>query len=150
MIALAVMMTWLSGVFPPVQEAPVCAVARAALRDLPNISRYAPGDRYYDGRSDTYHRDVLEVCPMLRDALPPAYPLASDAVRASVGEIASPPRPVSVFAIEVPVLNARANRAIVRMSYSCTGLCGAGFEATYVLTRKGWRRQGEPRGTWVS
>lgn len=131
----------------------VCEVGRAALRDLPTINQNRGFDTYYAG-ADSQHRDLLEVCPELQSQLPTGYPLANDDARARAA-IHAPapgdqPRPAFIYAIEVPEISNDRKTATVHMGYSCTGLCGAGFEARYVRTSEGWQRQGEVRMLFVS
>ena len=132
----------------------ICEVGRAALHDLPPADKTGRADTYYAG-ADTHHRDLLEVCPKLRGALPTDYPLADDdarsraAIHAPVPGIANP-RPAFIFAIDVPDMSDDLRSATVRIRYDCTGLCGGAFEAHYVRTAKGWQRQGDIRMLYVS
>ncbi len=137
------------------RSAAICEVGRVALRDLPAINHNRGFDAYYAG-ANPEHRDLLEVCPKLKAMLPVGYPLADDdaRARAKVGF----PRPgqhqhtreAFIYSISVPEISADLKSAVVHMGYSCTGLCGAGFEASYVRTAKGWLRQGEIRNFFVS
>jgi hypothetical protein len=128
--------------------AEICEVGRAALRDLRTVNQNRQFDAYYAG-ADPHHQDLLEACPELQSELPTGYPLADDDARARaaihVPQPGNAPRPAFIYAINVPEISADLKRATVRMGYSCTGLCGAGFEARYVRTRNGWQRQGEIR-----
>lgn len=128
---------------------PVCAIGKLALQDLDAIGHRYSGDRYYNGRSDQYHRDLLEACPALRRDIPIDLKLASDETFQRVSDPFSK-SPVTILDIEVPLLNAALDKATVRMGTRCNGLCGVRLEATYVLTRAGWKRQGEPRVIAVS
>jgi hypothetical protein len=126
-----------------------CEIGKLAIIDLDAISHKYPGEKYYNGRSDQYHRDLLEACPTLSSAIPSDLKLATDEIFQRVSEPFSK-SPVTIFDIEVPLLNAASNKATVRMGSRCNGLCSVRLEASYVLTRAGWKRQGEPRVIAVS
>jgi hypothetical protein len=135
-------------------SATICEVGRLALRDLPTINTNRTFDAYYAG-VDTTHQDLLEVCPELTNDVPEGYPLA-DADARSRASVHAPPlsgqriREAFIYSINIPQVSADSKTAIVQMGYSCTGLCGAGFEAVYVRTNQGWKRQGEIRNLFVS
>lgn len=129
--------------------AAVCDVGRAALRDLPSIETDKNVETYYAG-VDAEHRDVLEVCPQLRSALPARFPLADDNARARASVHVPAPgmaaRGTFIYAVGVPELGDDRKTAIVRFDYSCSGLCGGTLVARYVKTANGWKK--EPG--WVS
>ena len=60
----------------PTTEA-ICTVGRAALRGLPGIYNNYPADSYY-AASDANGRDLLNVCPKLKNELPIGYSEATD------------------------------------------------------------------------
>lgn len=141
---------------PPVSRVElkaICQVGRAALRDLPDINANRKFDTYY-AAPDSYRRDLLTICPKLKAHLPKGYRIADDDARARASVGAPIPghytREASIYSIDVPELNGDFRSATVRMSHSCTGLCGSVSEAFYVRTAKGWRRQGEVRTLSVS
>lgn len=133
----------------PAEISKVCAVGMAALKDLPSINNAPPSETFYNGRTDQYHRDLFEVCPQLVKHLPIGFKLATEAVFARAHELTTK-TPVSIFDVEVPQLNAGSKRATVSMGYYCNGLCGARYRVTYILTDKGWEREGKPEITAVS
>ena len=128
---------------------PTCAVGRLALRDLEAISGQEKGRRFYSGRSNQYRRDLLDVCPKLAKNLSPRFEMATDDVFLRVADIQSS-TPLRIFYAAAPVIEEGAQRATVKMGYWCNGLCGAEYEATYVLTSGRWRRESAPRTTAVS
>ena len=135
-------------------SATICEVGRVALRDLPSINHNGSFDAYYAG-VDAEHHDLLEVCPKLKAVIPIGYPLADDDALARAKIHVPPltgqwPRAAFIYSINIPEISADLKTAVVHMGYSCTGLCGAGFEAVYVRTAKGWKRQGEIRNLFVS
>jgi hypothetical protein len=134
-------------------SAAICEVGRAALHDLPPADKTGRSDTYYAG-ADTHHRDLLEVCPKLRGALPTDYALADDDARSRVAIHApvpgTDPRPAFIYAIDVPDISDDRKSATVHIRYDCTGLCGGAFEAHYIRTAKGWQRQGDIRMLYVS
>lgn len=134
---------------PPAEIKKVCAIGMAALRDLPSINNAPPSETFYNGRTDQYHRDLFDVCPQLAKHLPTGFKLATEAVFSRAHELITK-TPVSIFDVEVPELNAGSTRATVKMGYFCNGLCGARYQVTYILTKKGWEREGKPEITGVS
>ena len=132
----------------------ICEVGRVALRDLPSINHNRSFDSYYAG-VDAEHHDLLEVCPKLKAKIPTGYRLADDDARARA-KVHGPSMPgqevreAFIYSITIPEIGKDLKTAVVHMGYSCTGLCGAGFQATYVRTAKGWKRQGEIRNLFVS
>jgi hypothetical protein len=120
-----------------------------ALRDLESISGQEKGRRFYSGRSNQYRRDLLEVCPKLIKNLPPQFEIATDDAFVRVADIQSS-APLRIFYAAAPVIEEGARRATVKLGYWCNGLCGAEYEATYVLISGRWRREGAPRITAVS
>ena len=134
---------------PPTEISKVCAVGMAALKDLPSINNAPRSETFYNGRTDQYHRDLFEVCPQLAKHLPTGFKLATEPVFLRARELTTK-TPVSIFDVEVPELNAGSTRATVKMGYYCNRLCGARFRVTYILTQKGWEREGKPEITAVS
>ena len=135
-------------------SAAVCEVGRVALLDLPTLNHNPELDAYYAG-IDSEHHDLLDICPQLRDAIPTGYPLADDDARARANDhraVVSGPqgKAAFIYSIGIPEISEDGKTAVVSMSYSCTGLCGAGFQATYVRGAYGWKRQGEIRNLFVS
>lgn len=131
----------------------VCDVGRVALRDLPVIDGNANYARFY-GDAHLRSGNLLTACPDLRRELPPGFPAANDAARTRAN-IHAPIRgqtiPLTIiFTIGVPVISADGKSATVEMGYTCTGLCGAGFTARYVLASDGWRRDGAITNNFVS
>ncbi|MBP2276318.1 MULTISPECIES: hypothetical protein [Sphingomonas] len=131
----------------------ICEVGRVALQDLPSTNRERSADLYYAGH-DAERTDVLEVCPKLVSEIPAGYPLADRDARARANmhvPIAGQAiKAAFIYSIEVPEIGADLKTATVRMDVSCTGLCGSGFEAHYIRTAKGWKRQGDIRTLFVS
>jgi len=130
----------------------ICEVGRIALRDLPPANRNRGYDSYYGVSSND--KDLLAVCPKLRSQVPTGYPMADDDARARA-EIHVPlptnnPRPAFIYTIDIPQISDDLKTAVVRFEYSCTGLCGGIFEASYVRAHKGWQRQGAMRMLVVS
>jgi hypothetical protein len=149
LLLFGIMTTAITSAPPREVDKAVCAVGKVALHDLTVIDRAPRAEKFYNGRTDQYHRDLLEVCPVLIKNLPHGFNLATNETFQRVVDLRTA-APVSIFDVEVPELNSNSDRAIVRMGYSCNGLCGARFEATYVLTQTGWKRDGEPRILAVS
>ncbi len=136
----------------PTTEA-ICTVGRAALRDLPGIYNNYPADSYY-AASDSNGRDLLNVCPKLKNELPIGYSEATDDAHKRAN-IHAPvpgysPRPAYIYSINVPKFSADLKSATVHFEYTCTGLCGGAFEAHYALTQNGWQRRGALRTLYVS
>jgi hypothetical protein len=131
----------------------ICAVGRAALRDLPAPDRNRSADLYY-GALDNGHRDLLSLCPQLKDRLPVGYSLANDDARRRAATHAPiegyDPRPAYIYVIDEPRFSSDLKSAMVRFEYSCTGLCGGAFEAEYRLTLDGWQRQADLKPIYVS
>lgn len=130
-------------------KAELCSIGRAAFADLPLINHAPKSERFYGGRSDQYHRDLLEVCPSLRRHLSGGLRLANDSAFQRERDIVGKD-PVTIFRVDVPRLDADHRRAVVRMGYTCNGLCGAEFEVTYVRMRTGWKQEDAPRLVSVS
>ncbi|MBB5716641.1 hypothetical protein [Sphingomonas aerophila] len=120
---------------------------------MPSINHNPGFDTYYGGvRPD--RRDLLAACPELSADLPAGYPLADNEARARAKVGAPIPgkkvREAFIYFIDVPQVSADLRTAVVHMGYSCTGLCGADFEARYVRTAQGWRLQEAIRTLSVS
>jgi hypothetical protein len=127
----------------------ICKVGAAALADLPDIVQAAPMERFYNGRTDEYHVDLLEICPRRRDHLPQGLKLATATEFERVRQFPSA-NPIGIFDVEVPVLSADGRHATVQMGYYCNGLCGTQFSVTYILREGRWKRDGQPRLLSVS
>lgn len=121
-----------------------CEIGGAALTDLHIIFGDDPAPRYYNGKTDVYHDDLLELCPNLIQKLPVGLPLATPDVFKRVQDIYSR-SPVTIFEIDTPVVDSDLQHATVIMGYRCKGLCGAQFLITYTLHMGRWERTGEPR-----
>ena len=130
-----------------------CEVGRAELRDLPPADTSGRSDSFYAAQ-DTNRRDLLVVCPKLQGGLPPGYRMADDDARRRAALHAPLPgvttRPAFIYIAQASQMSADLRAATIRLSYECTGLCGGDFEAHYIRTAKGWRRQGEVRTLSVS
>lgn len=130
-----------------------CEVGRAALRDLPSADTSGRSDSFY-AASDTNRRDLLVICPDLQGGLPPGYRIADDDARRRAAVHAPLPgvttRPAFIYIAQVSQMSADLRAATIRFSYECTGLCGGEFEAHYICTAEGWRRQGAVRILSVS
>lgn len=137
-------------VAPP---AVVCAVGRAALRDLPfpHLS-LSGGVNYFD--ADPRRHGLLEVCPSLRADIPAGYSVADeDAWTRANTHVPVPGQtilPASIYDVSVPKISSNGRYATVEWGYTCTGLCGSRFVAHYILSSGMWRRERQDQVKSVS
>ena len=143
---LTLLMALAAGTSAPnhVTSKEVCQVGRVALQDLSAFNANRNYASYYVSPGSS-RKDLLDVCPVLRQFVPRGYPFAdSDArarasVHAPVPGQRNPPL-TEIFSIDPPSVSPDGKTALVTMRYECTGLCGGYTEFTYVRTSAGWRQ----------
>lgn len=124
-----------------------CAVGRAVLDDL--ASSWPKGENILIRPGHDDDRSLFARCPDLLTSLPANMRFASDAERARLDDITAP-NPVTIFHLDAPKISRTGRSAVVSYSYRCNGLCGAGYQARYKLTRGVWKRAGNAKRIWVS
>jgi hypothetical protein len=123
----------------PKLESPICAVGRAALKDLRVIDKYDRGEAYYGIRLvNTSEPDILETCPSLKAAMPRDLPFVTSMALDRIKDISSS-NPVIIFGIESPYIFPDGRRAVIRMGHYCNGSCGSLYTVSYTLTALGWK-----------
>ena len=152
---MLIQLAGLLALFAPGVTAPadVCELGRVIVQDLPPAVP-DPIDVGYYVDSGPSRSGLLALCPNLREKLPAGYAIADYTAWARANIHAPlpgrPTAPAIIYTIGVPKLAADAQSATVEMTVTCTGLCGQGLVASYIRTRDGWRRDGQPQTKWVS
>lgn len=131
------------------QASVTCDISRTEIRAALQGNRDPQFELYLDPGSP-----ALASCPALHQEKPGGTGLADDDAWARANVHA--PRPgikvkeAKIFSIGAPQFTSDMQSATVKVSYTCTGLCGGGWTVRYVRTADGWRRDGYVGPIYIS
>lgn len=126
-----------------------CDISRTEIRDALQGSRDPQLELYLDPGSP-----AMTSCPALHQQKAGGTSLADDDAWARANVHAPRPRikvkEAKIFSIGASQFASDMQSATVKVSYTCTGLCGEGWTSRYVRTSSGWRRDGYVGPIYVS
>lgn len=131
------------------QSSVTCGIIREEFNDafLRNPDRQF--ELYFDAKSP-----AMKSYPALRSEKPAEARPANDDAWARANDhgprAGQTVKGANIYAIDVPQFASDTQSATVKVSYTCTGLCGGGWISRYVRTAGGWRRDGHVGTIYVS
>jgi hypothetical protein len=128
-----------------------CALAAVVLADLAPSNKSAGNEVLVSG-PESNPSSIFATCPELLKSLkslPAHWRIAAKADLARMADLTSS-NPVTVWNLDLPKISADGQAAMVSYSYTCNGLCGAGFQVRYEHKHGVWKRASQPQQMWVS